>query len=93
MAVQKSIAYYENALKQNWKNVYVPFNFIDCDNCLGIELNLGRLYGNQAEMQQVFKDETVQKFRKSIAYYEMAKANIYLGRQYLRIANVFSLVQ
>ena len=90
MAVQKSIDYYENALKQNWKNVYTPFNFIGCDNCPGIEINLARLYGSQAEMQQLFKDETVQKFRKSIAYYEAAKANIYAGRQYLRVANVLA---
>jgi tetratricopeptide (TPR) repeat protein len=90
-AVQKGIEYYEKGLKQNWKNIYTPFNFIGCDNCPVIEINLARLYGSQAEMQQLFKDETVQKFRKSIAYYEAAKANIYTGRQYLRVANVLAL--
>ncbi len=90
MTLQKTIDHFEKALMQNWKNVYIPFKLTDCDNCLGIEFTLGGLYGQQAEAQLSFKDETVQKFRKSILYYEKANANNSTGSQYLRVANVLA---
>ena len=87
MAVQKCIDNYEKALKQNWKNIYTPLKLIDCENCLGIEFNLGDLYSKQTELQTLFKDETVQKLRISISYFEKANAYGSVGSQYLRVAN------
>src|SRR5688572_16704446 len=88
MAIQKSIHHYEKALKQNWNNVYTPLKLTDCDNCLGIEFTLGSLYRDQANLQVLFKDETVQQLRKSISYYEKANANKPIGDQYLQVAKV-----
>jgi tetratricopeptide (TPR) repeat protein len=90
MIIQKSIQHYEKALKQNWNNVYTPLKFTDCDNCLGIEFTLGSLYRDQANLQVLFKDETVQQLRKSISYYEKANANRHVGDQYLQVANVLA---
>ena len=90
MALQKSIYHYEKALKQNWTNVYTPLKLTDCDNCLGIEFTLGSLYRDQANLQLLFKDETVQQLRKSISYYEKANANRPVGDQYLQVANVLA---
>lgn len=90
LAVQKCIDHYEKALKQNWKNIYTPLKLTDCDKCVGIEFNLGDLYGEQADLQLLFKDETVQKLRTSIEYYEKANANSSAGSKYLRVANVLA---
>ncbi|MFI5132765.1 MAG: histidine kinase, partial [Chitinophagales bacterium] len=90
MALQKDIDHFEKALKQNWKNIYTPIKFTDCDNCIGIEFTLGSLYRDQATLQISFKDEKVQKLRKAISYYEKANANNSIGSQYLRVANVLA---
>jgi tetratricopeptide (TPR) repeat protein len=90
LALQKSIDHYEKALKQNWKNIYTPLKLTDCDNCLGIEFDLGGLYAQQADLQILFRDETVQKLRISIEYYEKANTNSGVGSQYLRLANVLA---
>jgi tetratricopeptide (TPR) repeat protein len=88
MSIQRSIHHYEKALRQNWDNIYTPLKLTDCDNCLGIEFTLGSLYRDQANLQVLFKDETVQQLRKSISYYEKANANRPAGDQYLQISKV-----
>jgi hypothetical protein len=88
--VQKAIFHYEKALTQNWYNKYTPLKLTDCDNCLGIEFPLGTLYRDMAGFKLLFKDETVQKLRRSISYFEKANANRPAGDQYLQIANVLA---
>jgi len=90
MALQKGIDLYEKALKQKWKNIYTPIKLTDCDNCIGIESHLAGLYTEQAKLQVLFKDETVQKLRKTIPYLEKANANGGIAAQYLEIAKVLA---
>ncbi|HUS00662.1 MAG TPA: hypothetical protein VMY77_02990, partial [Chitinophagaceae bacterium] len=88
--IQKSIYHFEKALNQNWTNIYTPLKLTDCANCIGIEFTLGSLYGSLADLQVLFKDETVEKLRKAIGYYDKANANNAVGRTYLRLANVLA---
>ena len=90
ITLQKCIDHYEKALKQNWNNVYTPLKFTDCDNCLGIEFTLGGLHRDQANLQFLFKDKTVQQLRKSISYHEKANANRLVGDQYFQVAKVLA---
>jgi tetratricopeptide (TPR) repeat protein len=88
--LQESIEHFEAALKQNWTNIYTPLKLTDCDNCLGVEFVLGGLYADWANMQVIFQDETVEKLRKSITYYDKANAYSSAGSSYLNLSNVLA---
>jgi len=86
--VENAIMHFERSLTQQWKGIYTPIGFTNCNNCLGVEFLLGNLYMDLSTSIIPYNSEKAAQNDNAISYFQKANAKSNEARAYLDLSVV-----